>query len=798
MSDYNRFPEQDADLESGDMFARPVAVPAPNIDEAPLKCLAVNEEYAKIIALALERMLYHDAWTGTDADVQRVTQQVEHIIGQLLTGDCLGEPCPQPTEPGCVELPAFSPSIEYFYNHPVLTPDAIAPGWDRPMWITGEGLEPLYTADDALLDNSALLNFADYDALLSSGVPSLTLNVSGEGEIDITFLLVPLGGLAVVIVDGGANVDVVSLDLIDLTTLFTVEGLLLLLGLGVGEQSQEMVHSVDLVGAGPHTLSIYFIPDVELASWPPLQYGGGLRNVQLCGPIIEETETVMPYNLVLNGCALTLELDGVPVNTVQVMTPVPDCHFQSTVDIDVNEFNIGTSLQLNNLYSNPGDENTGAALYYRAPDANQQMQDIARIQAHWGTKSLDRTMYDFYLYDGGVQYNVLRLASKLAMAVRVDDALGRAGIRIIAYNQSVKSGVYNLAVQNDAENRYMFRQNGTGMVEIERSNPYANYQTDAMRFYAFADGVIPTTGFGSSLRFRSESSTIEAREQARIVSAWANATDANRSGRLQLRASDYSGEQVGITVEADGVSKLGFHGEDALPKPVITGTSEYAALTSLIQGLHDIGFVYNGTNFLPDSGSPALMPSKNIVTEIYHDYEARADKWQVFVGGDYGTYTPGSGYTNLDDGLRLYWNQSPQSQICELRFSFYLNVSVDTELGIYFDLSQSYETEIWRETFNTGGVTMLFQRSVPVFYTTETAAPLSFWTLDNRTFIGDIVVLAGMDVSYLGLPIEESTEVIPYEQKRLLRYVDLSQRPYAWGELAHGLSLPEGISFEAQ
>jgi len=78
----------DAARESGDMFESPVPVPAANIDDGPLRCVQFNESYARYFALAIERLAYYDAWTGTDADVQRVTQQVESFIGDLLTGNC--------------------------------------------------------------------------------------------------------------------------------------------------------------------------------------------------------------------------------------------------------------------------------------------------------------------------------------------------------------------------------------------------------------------------------------------------------------------------------------------------------------------------------------------------------------------------------------------------------------------------------------------------------------------------------------------------------------------------------------
>jgi hypothetical protein len=77
-----------AALESGDMFRFPVPVPPDSVDDAPLRCFEFNEAYGPIIALALSRLLYHDAWTGTDTDIQRATRQMEHLIGNVLSGEC--------------------------------------------------------------------------------------------------------------------------------------------------------------------------------------------------------------------------------------------------------------------------------------------------------------------------------------------------------------------------------------------------------------------------------------------------------------------------------------------------------------------------------------------------------------------------------------------------------------------------------------------------------------------------------------------------------------------------------------
>lgn len=85
--DQNNEPPQ-AELESGDMFDTPAPVPPVNIDDGPLKCVQFNEQWGPVIALALERLTWHDAWAGADADVQRGTQQIEHFISLLLQGDC--------------------------------------------------------------------------------------------------------------------------------------------------------------------------------------------------------------------------------------------------------------------------------------------------------------------------------------------------------------------------------------------------------------------------------------------------------------------------------------------------------------------------------------------------------------------------------------------------------------------------------------------------------------------------------------------------------------------------------------
>ena len=80
--------DHDAAEQSGDMFDEPVLVPPAEITDGPFICVQFNYQYAPIIALALSRLLYYDAWQGDDEEVSAVIAAFDTFIGDIQNGNC--------------------------------------------------------------------------------------------------------------------------------------------------------------------------------------------------------------------------------------------------------------------------------------------------------------------------------------------------------------------------------------------------------------------------------------------------------------------------------------------------------------------------------------------------------------------------------------------------------------------------------------------------------------------------------------------------------------------------------------
>lgn len=226
-----------------------------------------------------------------------------------------------PTDPqDCTIINPIHPSIGYFPNHPTLTPDA-GGAWPAPAWCTDCNLPGLGLATDVLIrvdSGPFFINLAD---MLASGVPSFTLYFSGEGEIDVRFAAVPVGGLAWVFPDGnpllGQAIDLEWHDLDDFAGTALIE---IFIGLLVGDlvSSTTRTHEFVFDTPGSHTLTAWFFPKVELEEWPPVGWGGGLRGIQLCGDSIVLEDAPLPYTLQCSDSELELLLDGSPVSTIDL------------------------------------------------------------------------------------------------------------------------------------------------------------------------------------------------------------------------------------------------------------------------------------------------------------------------------------------------------------------------------------------------------------------------------------------------------------------------------------------------
>lgn len=100
-------------------------------------------------------------------------------------------------------MPLYSPIIDFLPADPFHDPGAIPLGYSLPPWQIAEFDEPLngIKAGDVVIGLiGSLLSFPPVVPL--SGVPRFQLHVQGPAEVDIEFVSVLQGGIAVVFVDG--------------------------------------------------------------------------------------------------------------------------------------------------------------------------------------------------------------------------------------------------------------------------------------------------------------------------------------------------------------------------------------------------------------------------------------------------------------------------------------------------------------------------------------------------------------------------------------------------------------------
>ena len=194
----------------------------------------------------------------------------------LADEDCPADPC----EDGCIDYTPNSAFITYYPNDPFRTPNLIPSGYSIPPWYHNAGVPlPGVLPGDAMVNGLAVIA----PNLPASGFPRMHFEFDGSGEVEIEFVQVPAGGLALIQVDGLLT----NLTLVELSTsvldLLSLEGLLDLLGFDVEDAGLNETTTVekDFTAFGHHTIDVYFIP--SLGDETVIGFGGGIRRLSFCG-----------------------------------------------------------------------------------------------------------------------------------------------------------------------------------------------------------------------------------------------------------------------------------------------------------------------------------------------------------------------------------------------------------------------------------------------------------------------------------------------------------------------------------
>lgn len=225
-----------------------------------------------------------DIGTPIDKDViDALKGNLEYKL--MADGDCEGDPC----DDGCREyLPSVS-FIEYFPNDPFRTPLHVPPGYSVPPWYNNPLIPlPGVLPTDAMVNGLAVIA----PNLPLSGFPYARVHFSGEGELEIEFVQVPAGGLAIIDVDDDPTKITIVETSSDLIDTVGIAGVLAALGFDVEDANIVDTHIVEIHidGEGDHFVDINFIPNVGGETL--IGFGGGIRRISLCG--LSEPGDFMP------------------------------------------------------------------------------------------------------------------------------------------------------------------------------------------------------------------------------------------------------------------------------------------------------------------------------------------------------------------------------------------------------------------------------------------------------------------------------------------------------------------------
>lgn len=166
-----------------------------------------------------------------------------------------------------------------------------------------------------------------------------------------------------------------------------------------------------------------------------------------------------------------------------------------------------------------------------------------------------------------------------AGGIRLDGSSGQISIQTAGGGQggsigrdAATGGVQMTAIIGDV---YLFTGVSAGNVHLQTNNTAHTIMLDTSKVgntvVTIQGATVAQTGVLCQL---SGISSVQARPQADVDTAWIVSTDASRQARLILRAWDTAARE-GIRIDASGsVAMLGFYGATAVVKPATTGTTQ--------------------------------------------------------------------------------------------------------------------------------------------------------------------------------------------------------------------------------
>lgn len=182
----------------------------------------------------------------------------------------------------------FTPAASFVTwepQNPYTEPNLVPSGYILPpFYVVYDNTLPEwlgYEVGDVLTDLTRFYGGTGVITDPESGFARFRITVTGTGIVQIYFLNVPLGGMALVTQDG----DPLTFSLVELQVDIIAFPI---------ENNEQIIHEVTFDTEGEHFIDVTFVPRVD-ESITFFNYGGGIRKIKLCG--FEEAEEAMVFDI---------------------------------------------------------------------------------------------------------------------------------------------------------------------------------------------------------------------------------------------------------------------------------------------------------------------------------------------------------------------------------------------------------------------------------------------------------------------------------------------------------------------
>lgn len=234
----------------------------------------------------------------------------------------------------CLAYPPFANFISYFPQNPYTDPDLVPDGFlAPPFYVNGKDAEHTITTHE-IGDVIVALGAINLEPSWNlDNTPRIELCLSGSGVAEIHFLNIVQGGVAIISLDNPVDLgDIIAGVIGDGIKSIDLNQDIVSLP---PESAEEIIIEVEVPTEGDHIIYIYFLPTVN-DSLIPLAFGGGIREISLCGnlrpcgmpapepppPLEGVTELKPEFNFTAD-CGLEYRLRDQEDNVVQDWQPVP-------------------------------------------------------------------------------------------------------------------------------------------------------------------------------------------------------------------------------------------------------------------------------------------------------------------------------------------------------------------------------------------------------------------------------------------------------------------------------------------